>query len=149
MLDEVDLGIIKVLRRSPRASARQIAIDLGVAEGTVRSRLKQLIDGQIARVTVVNDVAKQRNPTLAIIWVELDTGANNRAVVEKICALKDVIFVAAVVGVADLLVMSFVKDNESLSQFVNGSLDVIPGVAEVHYDICLNVAKDDFLFQPL
>jgi len=149
MLDEVDLGIVKVLRREPRASARQIAIELGLAEGTVRTRLKHLIDSQSVRVTVVNDVAKQRNPTLAIIWIDLERGANTGLVVEKICALTDVIFVSAVVGVADLLVMSFVKNNNALSQFVHGSLDSIPGVADVHYDICLSVAKDDFLFQPL
>jgi Lrp/AsnC family transcriptional regulator for asnA, asnC and gidA len=149
MLDAVDLGIVKVLRREPRASARHIAIELGLDEGAVRARLKQLIDSQVVRVTVVNDVAKRRNPTLAIIWVDLERGANTSLVVEKICALREVIFVSAVVGVADLLVMSFVKNNESLTEFVHGSLDSISGVADLHYDICVSVAKDDFLFLPL
>jgi len=148
VLDELDLEIVKALGIDPRQSARQIAINLEVAEGTVRTRIRRLVETNAIRITVVNDSARQKNPTLAVIWVRLERAADSHVVTEKIASLEDVVFVSAMVGISDLLVMTFVKDAAALSQLVHGSLDAIPGVGEVQYSLCGSLAKDDYLFQP-
>ena len=49
-MDELDGKIIAMLERDGRASNARIARDVGVSEGTVRRRLKRLINEQIINV---------------------------------------------------------------------------------------------------
>lgn len=49
MLDELDKGIISILRADGRTSFLDISRQLGCSEGTVRKRVKKLLLGKIIR----------------------------------------------------------------------------------------------------
>ena len=46
----VDHGLIRALMRNGRASHREVARELGVADGTIRTRLRRLVAGGLLRV---------------------------------------------------------------------------------------------------
>ena len=52
-MDELDRRIIKLLQVNGRASNAKIAREVGVSEGTVRRRLRHLIQGDVIRVIAV------------------------------------------------------------------------------------------------
>jgi Lrp/AsnC family transcriptional regulator for asnA, asnC and gidA len=146
-LDELDRAIIAKLDIDARASARAIAISLGTAEGTIRTRIRRLLETKAIRVAGVTNLAQQENLVLALIWIRFDRAVEAREVTERIAALDQIVFLSTMIGVADLLAMIFVKDAAALSDFVHGTLDLIPGVRNVEYALSRYVAKDDFRFQ--
>ena len=58
VVDNLDSQIVQILKKDGRASNAHIARALGVSEGTVRRRLKMLIDGGVVHVNVSLDQAK-------------------------------------------------------------------------------------------
>ena len=72
VVDNLDSQIVQILKKDGRASNAHIARALGVSEGTVRRRLKMLIDGGVVHVNVSLDPAKMGLTTEAIIGLEVD-----------------------------------------------------------------------------
>ena len=52
-LDDLDRKIVELLARDARVSNRQIAVRLGVTEGTIRGRIKRLEKDKCIRLTAV------------------------------------------------------------------------------------------------
>ena len=50
MVDDLDLNIIQILEKDGRKNYTDIAKQLGVVEGTVRKRVKNLIDKRLIRI---------------------------------------------------------------------------------------------------
>ena len=71
-MDELDGKIIAMLERDGRASNARIARDVGVSEGTVRRRLKRLINEQIINVIALPDPRKLGYNSEALIGVQVD-----------------------------------------------------------------------------
>ena len=71
-MDELDRNIISILERNGRASNARIARDVGVSEGTVRRRLKRLINEQIINVIALPDPRKLGYNSEALIGVQVD-----------------------------------------------------------------------------
>ena len=55
-VDELDLRIIGLLQQDARSSNRRIAAELGVSEGTVRTRIRRMEDERIIRIQAISDV---------------------------------------------------------------------------------------------
>jgi len=52
-MDELDRRIVRLLQVDGRASNAKIAREVGVSEGTVRRRLRHLIQGDVIKVIAV------------------------------------------------------------------------------------------------
>ena len=57
-MDELDSKIITVLQRDGRASNALIAREVGVSEGTVRRRLRRLLDEEYISVVAMLDAER-------------------------------------------------------------------------------------------
>ena len=57
-MDLIDKQIIDILQDDGRSSNAAIARDVGVSEGTVRRRLKKLIDDDYIKVIAITEPAK-------------------------------------------------------------------------------------------
>ena len=71
-MDTLDRKIITLLETNGRASNARIARDVGVSEGTVRRRLKRLIQDNIINVVALPDPGKLGYNSEAIIGVQVD-----------------------------------------------------------------------------
>ena len=66
---ELEKGIgvgVERLARDARSSNRAIARELAVTEGTIRTRIRRLLDEKIIRITAVSNVNRLREPVVGV-----------------------------------------------------------------------------------
>ena len=143
-LDELDHKIIERLGHDARVSNREIGREFDLTEGTIRSRLKRLLDNRVIRVAAVTNANRLRNPILAYLWVEADTAADIEKVAESLAQLPEIGFVATTLGRADVLAMTLVENGNELTDFLHQTIDKIPGVGRVRYSLGQNFIKHDY-----
>lgn len=143
-LDDLDHKIIDRLGHDARVSNREIGREFDLTEGTIRSRLKRLLDNRVIRVAAVTNANRLRNPILAYLWVEADTAADIEDVAERLAALPEIGFVATTLGRADVLAMTLVENGNELTDFLHQTIDKIPGVRRVRYSLGQNFIKHDY-----
>lgn len=145
-IDDLDLQIIDRLAGSARVSNREIARELGVTEGTVRARLKRLVERKAIRVTAVTNIARLRNPVLAYLWIEIAAGEPRARVLSALAALPEITFVASLLGRADVLAMTLVRDGADLTRFLHETIDPIAGISRVEYSLAHRFLKHDYRY---
>ena len=143
-LDDLDHKIIERLGHDARVSNREIGREFDLTEGTIRSRLKRLLDNRVIRVAAVTNANRLRNPILAYLWVEADSAADIERVAESLAQLPEIGFVATTLGRADVLAMTLVENGNELTDFLHQTIDKIPGVRRVRYSLGQNYIKHDY-----
>ncbi|MGH6694711.1 Lrp/AsnC family transcriptional regulator [Sphingopyxis sp.] len=143
-LDELDHKIIERLGHDARVSNREIGREFDLTEGTIRSRLKRLLDNRVIRVAAVTNANRLRNPILAYLWVEADSAADIEKVAESLASLPEIGFVATTLGRADVLAMTLVENGNELTDFLHQTIDKIPGVRRVRYSLGQHFIKHDY-----
>ena len=143
-LDELDEKIIERLGHDARVSNREIGREFGLTEGTIRSRLKRLLDNKVIRVAAVTNANRLRNPFLAYLWVEANHASDIERVAEALAELPEIGFVATILGRADVLAMTLVENGAELTDFLHQTIDKIPGVRRVRYSLGQNFIKHDY-----
>ena len=126
-MDELDTQIIKILQKDGRASNAGIARSVGVSEGTVRRRLKRLIQEEFIQVLALPDPAKMGNDSEALVGVQVDPDKIDQ-VAEDISGLEDVSWVAVTTGSFDVFAWATLPSAEALGIFLRTKVGVIPGV---------------------
>jgi Lrp/AsnC family transcriptional regulator for asnA, asnC and gidA len=127
-LDELDRGIIEALRKDGRVSNSAIAVQLGVAEGTIRQRMKKLLDSGALRVTGLVNPQILTGHQLCVIGLNIDESRHLEERARAVGELPEVRSVAIVTGRYDLLVEVLVSSNQGLIHFLSESLAEIPGI---------------------
>ncbi len=126
-MDQLDSDIIGILGGDGRAANADIARRLGVSEGTVRRRLKRLIDEGYVRVVAIPDPAKMGLFAEALVGVRVDAERVD-AVADELAGMGCVGWVAVTTGPYDLFAWVAVESTEALSRFLRAELGAIPGV---------------------
>ena len=72
--DYTDNQIIDILEDDGRASNAKIAREVGVSEGTIRRRLRRLVEEDIIKIKAVPDLSKMGYPTTALIGLQTAPG---------------------------------------------------------------------------
>ncbi|WP_380874818.1 transcriptional regulator [Sphingomonas sp. DBB INV C78] len=143
-LDEIDHKIIERLGIDARVSNREIGRELGLTEGTIRSRLKRLFDSRVIRVAAITNTSRLRNPILAYLWIEANTAGDIEDMAAALAKVPEIGFVATMLGRADVLAMTLVENGNELTDFLHQTIDKIPGVRRVRYSLGQNFIKHDF-----
>ncbi|GAB3281437.1 Lrp/AsnC family transcriptional regulator [Parahaliea aestuarii] len=143
-LDEVDRAIVERLSRDARVSNRQIAAELGVTEGTVRSRVKRMEEEKLIRITAVTNIDRFRDASLAYIWIEVERSHQVSEVASQLAEIPELGFVGEMLGRSDLLAITMVRNNEHLAEFVHGHISCIPGVRRTESTLGVNFVKHDY-----
>ncbi|WP_157216876.1 Lrp/AsnC family transcriptional regulator [Flavisphingomonas formosensis] len=143
-LDELDHQIIERLGKDARVSNREIGREFGLTEGTIRSRLKRLLDNKVIRVAAITNTKRLVNPILAYLWIEADTAGHIEGLASTLAKLPEITFVATMLGRADVLAMTLVENGNQLTEFLHQTIDKIDGVRRVRYSLGQNFIKHDF-----
>ena len=138
-MDELDWKIIEVLQEDGRASNAGIARDADVSEGTVRRRLKRLIDEEYIKVVAMLDPKKMGFTAEALIGVQVDPNRIDQ-IAADIAELNDVSWVAVTSGSYDIFAWATLESSEALGVFLRTKIRMIPGVRRTETFINL-VAK--------
>ncbi len=141
VVDDLDNQIVEILKKDGRASNAHIARALGVSEGTVRRRLRRLIEGGVIHVNVSLDAVKMGLTTEAIIGLEVDPDK-----MDPVCAsladFDEIGYVTLTTGAVDVFAWGRFSSTESLGLFLRSKVGKIPGVRRTETYMCISVRKD-------
>ena len=141
VVDDLDSQIVEILKKDGRASNAHIARALGVSEGTVRRRLRMLIEGGVIHVNVSLDPVKMGLTTEAIIGLEVDPDK-----MDPVCAsladFDEIGYVTLTTGAVDVFAWGRFSSTESLGLFLRSKVGKIPGVRRTETYMCISVRKD-------
>ncbi|MCE2463545.1 MAG: Lrp/AsnC family transcriptional regulator, partial [Dehalococcoidia bacterium] len=139
-MDELDKRIIKLLQVDGRASNARIAREVGVSEGTVRRRLRHLIQGDVIKVIAVPNLEQMGYGTAALIGIQTDPGKIHE-VTNAIPSLYDTHYVSMTTGAYDIFAWVGLESPERLGTFLRGQIGTIPGVRRTETFVNLSITK--------
>ncbi len=139
-LDETDRAIIAQLQYDGRMPFTDIANRLGISEGTVRRRVKQLMDDGVLQIVGIAEPQLLGWNAAAMIGVTVQAGQVN-AVAQQIAQFPEVSYLFMASGEFDLFVEVFCKDREHLVFFLNQKLQQIPGIQQTQIFMILKMYK--------
>ena len=126
-MDKLDTKIIEILQKDGRAPNAMIARDVGVSEGTVRRRLKQLVKNKYIKVVAIPDPQKMGYSSEALIGIRVDPDK-----VDQVCTvlndLNETNWMAVTTGSFDIFVWVTLRSAKALGVFLRATIGTIPGV---------------------
>ena len=128
-MDETDVRITRELSADGRAANSEIARQIGVSEGTVRQRLKKLVDGGVVKVQAQVNSHQVPNLYLAIIGLKLE-GREMEKCAEQINQFPEVQRTMIVTGRYDILASLLLDSHERLVDFVTHKLSRVKGIRD-------------------
>ena len=140
MLDDTDRAIISFLQYDGRIPFTHIADELGITEGTVRRRVKQLIESgklQIVGVVEPHDLGWTE---AAMIGISVKSNLLTE-VAEAIAELSEVSYLFQAAGEFDLFAEVYCRDRIHFVSFLNNKLQQIPGVERTQSFLILKMHK--------
>jgi len=143
-LDAVDRAIVGRLSGDARVSNREIAESLAMTEGTVRARIKRMVEERQIRITAVTNIDRFQDAVLAYIWVEVERSDRTREVARALAALPELGFVGVMLGRSDILAITMVRNTEHLAAFVHRHIGGLSGVRRTESTLGVNFVKHDY-----
>lgn len=122
-MDEVDRELIRLLRHDGRASYTALAKEVGTSEGTVRARIKRLLDDGIIQRFTIRTAGRN---VKALIEVAVTSNVHTQEVTRQIASWDGVEAVWEVTGENDIIVVADCHDPGKLNEIIDAIRD-IPG----------------------
>jgi Lrp/AsnC family transcriptional regulator for asnA, asnC and gidA len=139
-MDDFDKSIIDILESDGRASNAEIARKIGVSEGTIRRRLKKLIDNKTISVLAISDPRQMGYEFEALVGIQVDPGLVE-PVAEAITKLTDTKWVSITTGTYDVFAWVILPTAEALGKFLRNRIGEIQGVKKTETFVSLQVVK--------
>ena len=127
-LDDIASGIIDLLRDDARKTNKEIARQLDISEGTVRNRIRQLVDAGMLKMAGLVSPDKIAGKQLALLGVTLAESRELQEKAKEIAALPGVLSAAITTGRYDLMVEVLVDVKYGLIDFLSNHLSQIDGI---------------------
>lgn len=135
-IDELDRALLRLLLEEPRAGMRAYARILGIARGTVQSRLARMErSGVIADFAPSLDVAALGFPVLAFVYLHTAQG-RLEAVVRNLVTIPEVLEAYTIAGDGDVHCRVVARDNPHLEHVIQRLIGT-PGVVRTRTEIAL------------
>lgn len=139
-MDELDIKIIGILQLDGRASNAKIARQLGVSEGTIRRRLKRLIEDEAIQVVALPEPSKLGYNTEAIVGIQVDPGKLEN-VADELGRAPETLNVSVTTGAFDIFAWVALPSPEQLHSFLLNTVGKIDGVKRSETFVTLSVKK--------
>ena len=142
-MDELDRKIIQILQSNGRASNARIARDVGVSEGTVRRRLKSLVQKGSIKIIALPDPEVLGFDTEALVGIQVDPDKIDE-VATLLVELKESSWVSVTTGSFDIFCWVTLPSSEELGNFLKAVVGTIPGVRRTETFVSLSVRKRNY-----
>jgi Lrp/AsnC family transcriptional regulator for asnA, asnC and gidA len=139
-MDDLDIRIIQLLQVDGRASNARIARDVGVSEGTVRRRLRRLVQDAIIRVVAVPDPEKMGYNTVALVGIQADPDKIDDVAV-ALSKFSETQYVALTTGSFDIFMWVALPTSEELGNFLRRKVGITPGIRRTETFVNLALRK--------
>jgi len=139
-VDNLDIQLIKELEKDGRENYVNLADKLGVAEGTIRYRLKHLLDNNVIKIATLPNLPRLGYSCTAIVGMQVKMTAV-RSIANKLAQKPNVCYLTSVAGRYDLIAIVFTKTTQELSDFIELEVATIPGVMRTETYVNMNTIK--------
>ncbi|MEN8244044.1 MAG: Lrp/AsnC family transcriptional regulator [Thermodesulfobacteriota bacterium] len=142
-LDPLDCKLVRLLQKDGRMSNTAIAVQLGISETTVRTRLKRLLDSGIVQIVAVAnpiDLGFEIAGNLKI-RIELKKADKVLAELKQIDAL---IWVALTTGGTDIDVEFVARSLKEFHALIFDKICRIDGVMSTETSLMVDLVKDKY-----
>ena len=139
-MDELDRKIMALLQADGRTSNARISRHVGVSEGTIRRRLKHLLEEGIIHVVAIPEPERLGFATEALIGVQVEPDKID-SVAEGLGALPEAQWVAVTTGAYDIFTWVIVRSAEELGSFLRAKVGPISGVRRTETFVSLTLKK--------
>ena len=114
-LDSTDHKIIQILEKNGRTPNNEIAARISISEGTVRNRIKKLIDSNFLTVKGLTNPELWIDKQVIFILVQLEITKNWKEIAQKVSELKAVKSVSMITGRFDLIIELFIEPHDLIN----------------------------------
>lgn len=144
-LDQIDRELVRQLQQDGRRSYRAMARSLGVSEGTVRWRVRRLLDSGALRIAAVADPFRLGYRVLASMFLKVSSGELEH-VIEALVSWPEVVYVSSCTGRVDVYIQVVCRSHEDLWELVAQRIPGIGGVIETETLMELKVHKLEYVY---
>ena len=140
-VDRIDSEIIKLLQRDGRLSNTDIAKQINLSEGTVRSRLNRLIQNGIIQIVAVSNPIKLGFKIVGHLRIHVEAN-RTEDVLKELEDIKALWFIVLTAGGSSGIDAEFmVKSMDELNDLVHNQLNAIDGITHVETTLTLDFIK--------
>jgi Lrp/AsnC family transcriptional regulator, regulator for asnA, asnC and gidA len=140
VLDVIDQKLTLELQKDGRKSYVDLARKLGVVEGTVRKRVKRLLQRNMFKVVAVPNVAELGYGFVAIMGLQVKM-SDLRKVAEELSKMPEVCYLTFVTGRYDLMAVVLSKSATELSRFIESKVSTLPRIIRTETFVSLDIIK--------
>ena len=139
-MDKINKNIIEILKSDGRVPNAEIARNLGVSEGTIRRRIKIMIEEKVLNVYAAPDPKKTGYNEEALIGIQVDPNKLDQ-VGESIAEHEYATWVSRTTGGFDIFTWVTVPNSKELTNFLTYFLGNLEGVNKTETFISLDILK--------
>jgi len=125
-MDDIDERLIALLREDARTSNVQLAEETGITEGTVRARVKRLLEDGIIRSFTIRTASRNIK---ALVEVKIELNVDTSQVARQIHDLPQVEIVFEVAGDADIIAVVDVLSVRELNSVIETIRSIGPTIS--------------------
>ena len=123
-MDELDAALLRLFSAEPRIGVLEASRRLGVARGTVQSRLDKLTErGVVAGWAPTLDPAALGYPVTAFLTLQLRQGAGHDVVARHLEGIAEVTEAHTITGEGDMWCRVVARSNADLQRVIDAVLD--------------------------
>lgn len=135
-IDATDLQILEILRQNGRTPNNEIAARLSISEGTVRNRIKKMIDNGFLSVQGLTNPNLREDREIIFVLIKVTLHRDWDSVARRLAELPGVVSVCMLTGRFDLLVETYIEPHR-LIQLLSDQLSSIENIISTESLICV------------
>ena len=140
MLDRLDRDIIAHLQYDGRMPFTDIAAQLEISEGSVRRRVKRMVDDGILQIVGIVEPQYLDWETAAMVGITVQQG-QIEAIAQQIAQFPEVTYLFMASGGYDLFVEVYCRDRAHFASFLSNDLQKVSGIERTETFMILKMYK--------
>ena len=138
---ELNRKIITLLQQDGRMAYSAIAAQVGVSEGTVRNRVRQLLDDHVITIQAEALPYAMGYNFNALTFIKVASGASIDEVAKRLSEIPEVYYLIMVLGRFDLSIATYHKSQDDFRSFLTEHCYGRADIADVENSLVLKVHK--------
>jgi len=139
-----ELQILRELRQDGRISYRKLGRKLGIATGTVQSKVEKMLkEGIIKAIRASLDYEKLGYKITAVVGITIPSRKRLNEIEQKLLKCKNVFNMYEVTGGVDLLMTARFKNMDEFAEFLTKGL-AIEGIGTTITNMVIGTKKEEF-----
>lgn len=143
VIDAVDSEMILLLQKDGRMSNIAMAKKLGIAESTVRTRLKRLIDDNIIQIVAMSNPFDLGFQVAGNFKINIDLKKKDE-IMKALVAIKELWYVVLSTGGTDVDADFIVPCFEDLNSLIFDKINKIDGINKIETSLIMQYGKHTF-----